>query len=126
MTRLARLRTTLQGERGSGLVESLVAVAIAGTAVVAFVIALSTGSIAVGVSDQQAVAQSLTQSQLEYIGGQNYADTYHPFTTPPEGYAISIEVGPIPGGCTNIQKITITISREGEDILTVETYRVNR
>ena len=46
--------------------ETLVAVAILGTSVVAFVVALSAGSIAVGEQDEIAVAQGLAQTQLEY------------------------------------------------------------
>lgn len=138
MAWLARLRIPVQDQRGSGLVESVVAVAISGIAVVAFVVALSTGSIAVGVRDQQVVAQSLAQAQLEFISGHPYGPVYpHVYTydgihnpnpiTLPEGYAISVEVDPIHrGDDIRIQKVTVTISYEGEDILTIETYKVDR
>ena len=130
MTWLARLRIPVEDQRGSGLVESIVVVAISATAIIAFVVALSTGSIAIGVRDQQATAQSLAQSQLEFIMGQPHSAAYPqvPITLP-EGYAISVGVGPIHRGGTDIadiQRITVTISRGGEEILTVETYRMNR
>ncbi len=130
MTWLARARGWVQDERGLGLVESLAAVAILGVVVAAFVVALSSGTIAVRKGDQEVVAQSLAQTQLEYVKGYPYdpAATTYPTVDTPEGYSISVEVGSIPEaeGETNIQKITVTISRDGEDILIVEDYKVNR
>lgn len=118
------------GERGFGLVETLAAVAILGVAVVAFVGGLSSGAIAVREGNQELVAQSWAQTQLEYVKGYPYdsaATTYPTVGTPEgEGYSICVEVGSIPDTDTDIQKITVTISRDEEDILTVEDYKVNR
>ena len=118
----------IQDQRGLGLAESVVAVAILGVAVVAFVLALATGSIAVRQGDQQLVAQSLARTQLEYIKNYPYAPSVitYPTVDTPEGYSISVEVGLIPDTDTDIQKIMVTISRDGEEILTVENYKVNR
>jgi type II secretory pathway pseudopilin PulG len=123
-----RVKVWAQDERGLGLVESLAAVAILGATVVTFVIALSAGSIAVRESDQEAVAQSLVRSQLEYIKNYPYnpAATTYPKIAEAEGYGISVEVSPVPDTDTSIQKVTVTISRDGEEILTVENYKVNR
>jgi hypothetical protein len=117
-----------KGEKGLGVVESLAAVAVLGTAVVAFIIALSTGSIAVREVDQETVAQSLVRTQLEYTKNYPYnpAATTYPKAEAPEGYTISVEVSSIPDTDTDIQKITVTISRDGEEILTAEDYKVNR
>ena len=117
-------------ERGFGLVETLAAVAILGVAVVAFVGGLSSGTIAVREGNQELVAQSLAQTQLEYVKDYSYepaATTYPTVDTPEgEGYSICVEVGSIPDTDTDIQKIMVTISRDEEDILTVEDYKVNR
>lgn len=139
---LGRVRVWVQDERGLGLVESLAAVAILGVAVVAFVVALSTGSIAVREGDQEVVAQSLVRAQLEYVKNYpydpeaatypyvyTYDETYNPNPiTLQEGYDISVGVSSIPeaDGDSDIQKITVTISRNGEDILKVEDYKVYR
>lgn len=125
---LRRVKVWLHGERGMGIVESLAAVAILGAAVVAFITALSTGSIAVREADQETVTQSLARTQLEYIKGYPYdpAATTYPKVEAPEGYAISVKVSSIPDTDTDIQKITVTISRESEETLTVEDYKVNR
>ncbi len=125
---LPNLRDLVREERGLGLVETLVAVGILGVAIVAFVAGLSTGSIAVRQAEGQVVAESLARSQLEYIKAQPYnpeAMTYPPVEAP-NNYSISVEVGSIPGGSADIQRITVAILRSGESILTVEDYKVNR
>jgi type II secretory pathway pseudopilin PulG len=124
----AHARTMAQGQKGLGLVETLVAVALLGTSVVAFVVALSAGSIAVGEQDKETVAQSLAQTQVEYTKNYPYnpgAGTY-PTVAAPAGYTISVGVSSIPGTDTNIQKITVTILRDGVNILMVSDYKVNR
>ena len=121
------IRATAQGQRGLGLVETLVAVAILGTSVVAFISGLSAGSLAVREQDRIAVTQGLAQTQLEYTKSYAYnpgAVTYPAVAAPP-GYSIAVSVSAVPGTDTNIQKITVTVSREGA-ALTVEGYKVNR
>ncbi len=125
---LARIKNRAQGQRGLGLVETLVAVAILGTSVVAFVVALSAGSIAVGQQDEEVVAQGLAQAQLEYTKSYAYnagASTY-PTVAAPEGYTVSANVSSVPNTDEDIQKITATVLRDGENVLTVEDYKVNR
>ena len=125
---LPGLRCLARGQEGLGLVEALVAVAILGTSVVAFVVALSAGSIAVGEQDKEVVAQSLLRTQLEYTKSYPYDSeaTTYPAVDLPEGYALSISVTSVPGTDADIQKITVTVSRESESIITVEDYKVNR
>jgi type II secretory pathway pseudopilin PulG len=116
------------GQKGLGLVETLMAVAVLGTAVVAFVSALSAGSIAVGEHDSETIAQGLAQSQTEYTKGYAYdpgAITY-PLVAAPDGYGISVGVSAVPGADADIQKITVTINHDGEEMIQVEDYKVNR
>ena len=125
---LARIKNRAQGQRGLGLVETLVAAAILGTSVVAFVVALSAGSIAIGQQDEEVVAQRLAQAQLEYTKSYAYnagASTY-PAEAAPEGYTISVGVSSVPNTDADIQKITVTVLRNGENVLTIEDYKVNR
>jgi Tfp pilus assembly protein PilV len=130
MTRIIKrwfgiIKTWLEGERGISLTEVVVAVGIMAVVVLAFVSALSTGSIAVREGEQEVVSQRLAQTQLEYIKGCPY-NTIYPAIDVPEGYSISVEVGSTPDNDNDIQKISVTVSRDGEDILTVEDYKVNR
>lgn len=115
-------------EKGVALVESLVAVAILGTTVVTLIISLATGSIAIRETDEEVVVQSLARTQLEYIKGYTYdpdATTYPTVSTPP-GYTIVVGVSSTPDADPDIQKVTANISREGNLILTIEDYKVNR
>lgn len=137
-----RVKAAFREKAGIGLVETLAAVAILGTAGVAFVLSLSTGTIAVREGEQEAIAQSLARAQLEYIKNYpyqpaaatypyvyNFDEKYNPNPiTLPQGYEISVTVSSIPqaGGDPNIQKIRVTISREEEELLTIETYKVKR
>ncbi len=126
--RLALMADRARAQTGLGLVETLVAVAVLGTSVIAFVAALSAGSIAVAEQDEDVVAQGLAQSQLEYTKSYAYdteAVTY-PAIAAPEGYDITVTVSPVPGTDADIQKITATISRDGDNVLTIENYKVNR
>jgi len=126
--RLTRVKHRARDQRGLGLVETLAAVAILGTSVVAFVTALSAGSIAVGEHDGEATAQGLAQSQLEYTKSYAYnpGATTYPLLAAPEGYSLSVGVSSVPNTDTDIQKITVIINRGGEGILQVEDYKVNR
>jgi Tfp pilus assembly protein PilV len=126
--RRVQARTLAQGQKGLGLVETLVAVAILGTSVVAFVVALSAGSIAVGEQDKETTAQRLAQTQVEHTKNYPYnpgASTY-PALAAPTGYTVSVGVSSIPGTDTNIQKITVTIRRDDLNIFMVSDYKVNR
>ena len=126
--RPAQVRTLSQGQNGLGLVETLVAVALLATSVVAFVVALSAGSMAVGEQDKETVAQRLAQTQVEYTKNYPYnpgASTY-PAVAAPAGYTVSVGVRSIPGTDTNIQKITVTILRDYTNIFMVSDYKVNR
>ncbi len=119
-----------EGEEGVGLVEVLVAVAILGTAVVALLAAVSTGSLGVASSDERVTAANLARSQLEYVKSQPYAaaPAAYATVTPPAGYSVSAEATSItdPPADALIQKITVTVARDGETVLTVEDYKVDR
>jgi len=119
----------LHSQKGMGLVETLVAVAILGTSVAAFVVALSAGSLTVSEQGKEAVAQSLAQSQMAYTKNYPYAPgaiTY-PSLAAPASYSISVGVVSVPGTTdTDIQKITVTVLNDGVNLLTVSDYKVNR
>ncbi len=130
----------LRGEKGFGLSESLVAVALLGTVIIALTGALSTGSIGVGAAREGATAQSLAQSQLAYTksypfdsGTNTYptVDTYHTTYNPhplnlPSGYSISVAVANTQDVDNEIQKVTATIIRGGTAVMMLEDFKVNR
>ena len=129
----ASLGRAATGEEGLGLVEVLVAVAILGMTVVALLAALSTGSIGVTTTNKEVTAANLARSQLEYTRSRPYGEDPMATVTPPAGYTISVEAASIPEATSvpgadpaTIQKITVTVARDGETLATVEDYKVNR
>ncbi len=115
-------------EEGMTLVELLVALGIVGVVLVAFAYALSTGAIAVAESDQEVTLQSLARSQMEYIKGYPFDSgaTTYPTVNATDNYSISVAVSATPDADANIQKVTANISRDGQVLLTLEDYKVNR
>jgi len=128
MLLLSKLFGRFNNQQGLGLVETLVAVAILGTSVVAFVVSLSAGSLAVAEQDTETVAQSLAQSQMEYTKNYafNPAAATYPTVAAPAGYSITVGVSPVPGTDSNMQKITVTVLRDGSSAFLVSDYKVNR
>lgn len=115
-------------ESGLGLVETLLAVAILGTCVVAFAGGLSAGSMASNEQRREVVAQELAQNELEYVKGATFAPgagTYPSVSCPP-GYALNVAVGAVSGADANMQKITVTVLQNGQSVLTLADYKVNR
>ena len=121
-------RIMSRSERGFGLVETLVAVALLGSAVTTFLVALSTGSLAVTGHEVQAVAQELAQTQLEYIKSLPYnaGAASYPVLAAPDDYIVGVTVSPVAGTDAAIQAVTVTINRDGAVVLTVQDYKVDR
>jgi type II secretory pathway pseudopilin PulG len=124
MIRIRRGGKNFSNERGATLVESLIAVAIAGMAITALLAALSTGSIAVQRGDTQVTSQTLARAQIEYIKGQAYSSSYAEVIKP-SGYSIDIAVSNVGNRDSNIQKIAVTVSFDGGDF-TIEDFKMNR
>ena len=117
----------LSRERGAGLVETLIAVAIAAIAITALLAALSTGSIAVQRSDKRVTAENLARAQMEYTKAQTYLAAPTAYTTiaAPNGYSILAKATSISGRDADIQKITVTVSYN-DNTLALEGFKVNR
>jgi len=128
MQLLSKLFGRINDQQGLGLVETLAAVAILGTSVVTFVVSLSAGSLAVAEQDTETVAQSLAQNQMEYIKNYTFnpAAVTYPKVAAPAGYSITVAVSSVPGTDTDIQKITVTVLRDGSSAFLVSDYKVNR
>ena len=80
-------------------------------------------------TDERATAQSLAQSQMEWVQNTSYNTTgYLPAAIPDdEDYTdYSANITAESGGGVGIQKITVTVSRSGEVVTTLEGYKVDR
>jgi type II secretory pathway pseudopilin PulG len=117
-----------RGEGGIALVEALVAIAILGGGVLTLILAMSGGALAVRENDREVVAQGLARTQLEYIKNCPFdpGATDYPVVDAPTGYGITVVVTPVPGAGDDIQKVTASIDRDGDVVMTVEDYKVNR
>ena len=125
------------GSRGFSMIEIVIAIALIGVIAVAVLSALSTASMALIIADERATAESLARSQLEYTKNDDYDNINYPdpeySLDPdidiPDGYNINIEavrLDPEEDGTDDddgIQKITVTVSRDGEVLVTLEDYK---
>ena len=125
---LEKVKVRVQEQPGIGLIEAIVAVAITGVTVVALVAALSAGSVAVREDDRESVSQRLARTQLEYVKSCSYnpTTTTYPAVATPEGYTVDVAVNPVHDTNADIQKITVTVAKDGGETLIVENYKVNR
>jgi prepilin-type N-terminal cleavage/methylation domain-containing protein len=112
------------GQKGMTLIEVLIAIAILGMIAVPFLTALSTSSRGIIIADERTTAESLVRSEIEYVKSQGYKATGN-YTDiadadiPVGFYVYLVNVTELMPG---LQKITVTVERDGEVVLTTSTY----
>ena len=116
----------MKSETGTSLIEAVVALALLGIIGLVFLSALATSSSSRMIADEHASAIILAESQMETVKKQTYALSYDPVSIPAEypGYTAVIDIDNLRNG--NIQKITVTIRHNDQDIETLESYKVSR
>jgi type II secretory pathway pseudopilin PulG len=115
----------MKSEKGISLIETLAALAILGIICVAFLSALATTSTARATNEERTSAQILAEGILENLRTDNYSVSYTP-VIPPQfaGYTATVNATDERNG--SIQKIVVTISHKGRDVLTLESYKMDR
>jgi prepilin-type N-terminal cleavage/methylation domain-containing protein len=121
----------MKSEKGMSLLETIIAVAILGIISAAFLGALATTSTARATNEERTTAKILAESILENIKTEEYTTTYELDTVWPvdardnfPGYTPSLTTTTEKNG--NIQKITVTISHHSHEVLSLESYKVDR
>lgn len=122
-----------RGHRGVSLIETLVALAIIGAITAIFLSGLITASKASFTADEQTTAESLARSQMEWVKNATYEEdtAQYPPALMPSGsdyvnYSAVIAAEPLHDPDDGIQKITVTIKRFDETIITLEGYKRQR
>jgi len=135
----AKFNILKRNEVGVTLIETLIALALLGIITAPFLSGLAAASKATYIGDEQANAESLARSQMEYVKGLNYIDysvpgheEYELIETPAD-YSVEVAAVPIDPDTgeasvedQGIQKITVTVSHAGKSLVTVENYKVNK
>ena len=120
-------------ESGVTLIEAVVALAILGTIAITFLSGLATTSRAAFTADEQATAESLAQSQMEWAKNVNYsyeATGYSPAPIPSDkdylNYTAVITAEPLHNPDDGVQKITVIVKRFDEAVDKLEGFKVDR
>jgi len=132
--RLLRILGKFTGrESGVTFIETVVALAILGVIAVAFLNGLTTTSKSAFIADEQTTAESLAQSQIEWVKNASYsynATTYSPAPIPSGkdylNYSALITAEPLRDPDDGIQKITVTVKRSDKGVIKLEGYKVDR
>ncbi len=133
------LQKIARNEKGATLVEELMTVAIISFGIVILVAMITTGVIGVRTVDDKVLSESLARSQLEIIKDAAYvADpgiSPYPSVTTISGYIVSVSIeywNASSGSFTptqmnyGLQKITVTVSTGGIDIVQTAAFKADR
>jgi prepilin-type N-terminal cleavage/methylation domain-containing protein len=121
---------TKNNQSGMTLIETIVSIAILSAISVVFLGGLVVSSKGTLESDEQATAESVARCQMEWAQGSTYVDNatqYDPMNLDNfndyVGYSANISAEPLHSPDDGIQKITITVLRNGDRVMSIEGYK---
>ena len=122
----------MRSDKGFILIETLIALVLMGIVAVSLLSGASTVIKANNIAGEQAIAQSLVRSEMEYV--KNYQYQYSASTYPadlsitiPEGWVVPPPVvGLVHATDDGIQSVNVTAEHNGKTVLSIEMYKVDR
>ncbi len=115
-----------RGSKGMLLAEAVIAAGVFTLVGSAVMVGVATTHRSGNSTEGQSFAENLARNQMESVFNQAYQlpPSAYPAVTTPAGYTITAEaIEEVPGD-TNIERITVTVNRSGQDVLILETLRV--
>ena len=121
-------RRSTRSDRGFVMIEMMLAVGIVGTAMLAVVTSFSTSAKNSSFIDDAATAEWLSTSQMELVRAATFVLTPGTYTnvTAPTGFGISNVTAAVTGGDTNLQIVTVTVTKDAVIVFEASTLKVNR
>ena len=122
----------MKGEKGFAIIETLVALALLGIIAVALLSGVATASKASSIANERAIAESLVHSEAEYVKSCAYQDSaseypVDPSLTVPDSWTVPPPVvGLVHATDDGIQEVTVTAEHNGEEVLSLKIYKVDR
>ena len=120
-------------ELGITFLETVIALAILGAVSVSFLNGLTSASKSVFIVDKKTTAESLAQSQMEWVKNASYSynATSYSAVPIPDGkdylqYSSVVSAEPVHTPDDGIQKITVSVQRSGESVYFLQGYKVDR
>ncbi|MGA9532049.1 MAG: type II secretion system protein [Anaerolineales bacterium] len=134
-----RWRALVTQSAGFSLVEELVALAVIALGVMLLISMISTGAVGVTTQTDHMVAEALARSQLERVKDAAYSadPTAAPYPTEPgtAPYSVALDVEYWDSGlgdfsstmtASGSQRVTATVSRNGQTVLSLADVKVDR
>ena len=107
------------------LVEVTMALALLGVIGVSFLSSAATTSTSRTIADEKASAKMLAEGIMDNIKKQDFAASYN-ITVPDEYAAFSVNLTIEPIRTEDMQLITVQITHWGDEVFTLEGYKVTR
>ena len=124
-----------RGTKGALLLETMIAVGVFSMVGVAALAGLSTSIKVRARIERDAIAENIVRNQMEFVFTQDYKSWNGPVPYPsainsstsayPPGYAVTVESTEAPDfeGDPDIERITVTVTQHGVQVMVIETAR---